>query len=69
MQLQSSYHAGRCECGGMSSDDIVGSAAYDGALPVVSTRADEYSVVLGAIPWIDVGLHRAPEPMRSTPEE
>jgi hypothetical protein len=43
-QLQSSYHAGRCECRGMSSDYIVGSAAYDGALPVVSTRADEYSV-------------------------
>jgi hypothetical protein len=44
MQLQSSYHAGRCECGSMSSDDIVGSAAYDGALPVASTRADEYNV-------------------------
>jgi hypothetical protein len=43
-QRRSSYHAGRCECRGMSSDYIVGSAAYDGTLPVVSTRADEYSV-------------------------
>lgn len=44
MQLQSSYHARRCECGGMSSDYIVGSAAYDGALPVISIRAGEYNV-------------------------
>lgn len=43
-QLESSYHAGRCECRGMSSDYIVGSAAYKRALPVVSPGADEYSV-------------------------
>ena len=43
-QLQSSYHAGRCQCRGMSSDYIVGSAAYERALPVDSPRADEYGV-------------------------
>jgi hypothetical protein len=43
-QLQSSHHADRCECRGMSSDYIASSAAYDRALPVGSTGADEYSV-------------------------
>jgi hypothetical protein len=43
-KFQSSYHAGRCECEGMFSDYIVGSAAYDGALPVARARVDEYSV-------------------------
>jgi len=43
-QIQSSYHAGWGECRGMPSDYIVGSATYDGARPVVDTRADEYNV-------------------------
>jgi hypothetical protein len=42
-QVQSSYHAERCQCRGMSSGYIVSWATYDRALPVGSAGLHQYS--------------------------